>query len=81
MIDFTQAPSLKLHEHERAILAEALRRTEGCRTKTSELLGVCVKTVRNLIRAYDLNGEFPARPGFHYLVEARKRALEKRRSA
>ena len=43
-----------MREVERQLLEATLQSTGGNRTRTAEMLGVSLRTVRNKIRAYDL---------------------------
>jgi DNA-binding NtrC family response regulator len=47
-------PGLSLSEMERQLLAMTLDATQGNRSRTAELLGVSLRTVRNKIREYGL---------------------------
>jgi len=47
-------PGLSLDEMERQLLAMTLESTGGNRSRTAELLGVSLRTVRNKIREYGL---------------------------
>ena len=46
-----------MEEVERRHILRALESVEGNRTKTAELLGINVRTLRNKIRQYKLGGE------------------------
>ena len=48
---------LTMEELEKNHILRALESTSGNRTKTSELLGINVRTLRNKIRQYKLEGE------------------------
>jgi DNA-binding NtrC family response regulator len=47
-------PGISLSEMERQLLAMTLDATEGNRSRTAEMLGVSLRTVRNKIREYGL---------------------------
>ncbi len=50
-----EAGPVTLREMERRLLARTLEATGGNRTRTAELLGISIRTVRNKIRAYGLD--------------------------
>ncbi len=52
--------TLNLHEHKRELLIRALEQTGGNRTHTAKRLGVCIRTVRNLIEQFSLGHLFPS---------------------
>jgi len=57
-------PGLSLEEMERQLLAMTLESTGGNRSRTAELLGVSLRTVRNKIREYGL----PPRSNYVHVV-------------
>ena len=44
---------LSLHEMERKLILRTLDRTGGNRTRTAQMLGVSVRTIRNKLNLYD----------------------------
>jgi DNA-binding NtrC family response regulator len=47
-------PGITLHDMERSLLEATLQATRGNRTRTAEMMGVSLRTVRNKIREYGL---------------------------
>lgn len=43
---------IPLELSERMIIEETLRRNEGNRTKTAEVLGICIRTLRSKLKKY-----------------------------
>ncbi|MCL4457805.1 MAG: sigma-54 dependent transcriptional regulator [Nitrospirae bacterium] len=47
----------RMKDMERDLIVNTLRETGGNRTRTAQLLGVSVRTIRNKIKEYDISGE------------------------
>lgn len=54
---------LSLKEMERRLILDTLRRCGGNRTQAARILGVSVRTIRNKLKEYGINGRFFAKGG------------------
>ena len=57
---FNRAEPVTLEEMERRLIMATLDKTGGNRTRTADLLGVSVRTIRNKLNQYDLNEPTPS---------------------
>lgn len=53
----------KLVHLQKKAIEQALKETEGNRTKTASILGISVRTVRNWIQKFHLAEKYPYRRG------------------
>lgn len=61
-LKLTEMAPTSLRNVEKMLILSALETTRGNRTRAAELLGVSVRTIRNRIRDYELQGAHVPQP-------------------